>query len=182
MRPVVVPSGELPEQDARHPDEAKQRSERQSRGQLAQRDLPPILDVDLAQRERPNDEGRRLGARVAARADDQRHEQGEHDGMRDLALEVSHRGRRQHLAQEERGQPAAALPDHRPETDRRVRLVERFHAAKLLDVLRLHFFHDVDHVVDRDDTHDMTAFAHHGHRDQVVVRRRACHFLPIRLW
>ena len=37
-----------------------------------------------------------------------------------------------------------------PEADLRVRLVERFHTAQLLDVLRLLFLDRVDDVVDRD--------------------------------
>ena len=45
----------------------------------------------------------------------ERDEQRQHDGPRQLALEVLHRGGGEHLAQEERAEPARALPDHRAE-------------------------------------------------------------------
>ncbi len=57
-------------------------------------------------------------------------------------------------------QPPGALPDHRSEADLHVRLVERLHAAELLDVLGLLLLDDVDDVVDRHDA------------QQSAVRRR----------
>ena len=68
--------------------------------------------VDLAERQRADDQRRRLRAGVAAARDDQRHEQRQHDRLRDLRLEEAHRRRGQHFAEEQRRQPAGALLDH----------------------------------------------------------------------
>ena len=48
---------------------------------------------------------------------------------------MCHRGCGQHFAQEQNRQPAAALLDHLPESDRGVRRVESLHASHLLHVL-----------------------------------------------
>ena len=79
---------------------------------------------DFAERQRADDQRRGLRSGVAAARDDERHEEREHDGARDLLLERAHRRRRQHLAQEERRQPTRALLNHAPESDAHVGLVE----------------------------------------------------------
>ena len=91
-------------------------------------------EPDLAERQRADDERRRLRPRVAAAGDDQRHEQRQHDRLRDLRLEGAHRRGGQHLAQEQRRQPAGALLNHPPKRDVHVGLVERLGAADALDV------------------------------------------------
>ena len=89
----------------------------------------------LAQRERADDERRRLRSGVAAARDDERDEQREHDRALDLGLEGAHRRRGEHLAEEQRREPAGALLDHPAERDDHVGLVEGFRAADPLDVL-----------------------------------------------
>src|SRR6266851_612093 len=89
-----------------------------------------IRHRDLAERQRPDDQRGGLRAGVAARAHDERDEEGEHDGPAQLALEVLHRGGGEHLAQEERAEPARPLPDHGAEADLGVRLVERLDTAQ----------------------------------------------------
>ena len=79
---------------------------------LAPHHAPPVAQRDLAERQRADDQRRRLRPGVAAARDDQRHEQREHDGLRDLLLEEAHRRRGQHFAEEQRRQPAGALLDH----------------------------------------------------------------------
>ena len=68
----------------------------------------------------------------------ERDEQREHDRLAQLALEVLHRGGGEHLAQEERAEPARrASGSSSPKPICSVRLVERLHAAELLHVLGL---------------------------------------------
>src|SRR5664279_5052193 len=95
MRAVVVPSELLPQHDSDEADRAEDRAEHDARWQLATGNAPPVLERHFAQRHRANDQRRRLRARVAARADDERDEQCEHHSLADLALEVPHRRRRE---------------------------------------------------------------------------------------
>ena len=88
----------------------------------------------------------------------------------DLVLEVSHRGCREHLAEKERGEPARALPDHGPEADLRVWLIECLDTAELLNVLRLLTNDRIDHVIHRHDAEHVAAFVNHGNGEQVVLR------------
>ena len=131
---------------ADHADDAQDAPEREPGGQLAEGHTPPVAQAELPQRERADDQRGRLRAGVAARADDQRDEEREHDGSRDLALEVAHRRGRQHLAEKQRREPARALPDHAGEGDLRVRLLERLETAEALGLVRV----VPDHGVDRD--------------------------------
>src|SRR6266852_5909620 len=55
------------------------------------------------------------------------------------------------IAEEERGEPAGALPQHAGEGDGEVGLAQRLGAAHLLDVLGRLFADHLDHVVDGDD-------------------------------
>src|SRR5207237_7199185 len=90
---------------------------------------------ELPERERAHDERGRLRARVPAAADDERHEERQDDGAGDLALEAAHGRRRQHLADEERREPARPLAYHAPEAGLQIGGVQGLHAAELLDVL-----------------------------------------------
>ena len=117
VRAVVVPAELLPEDDADEADAAEDGAEGEAGGELAERDAPPVLERELAQRERADDERGGLRAGIAAGADDERDEEREHHRLADLPLEEAHRGGGEHLAEEERGEPAGALPDHREEAD-----------------------------------------------------------------
>ena len=59
-------------------------AEREPGENLAPHHPPPVAEPDFAERQRADDERRRLRARVAAAGDDQRHEQRQDDGLRDL--------------------------------------------------------------------------------------------------
>ena len=93
---------------------------------------------------------------------------------------MSHRGRREHLAEKERTQPSRTLLDHPSERDLGVGLVERLHAAELLNVFRRLTDDRVDDVVHGDDPHNVPPFVDHRDREQVVLRDDARDFLPIR--
>ena len=81
----------------------------------------------------------------------------------------AHRRRRQHLAEEQRRQPAGALLNHPREADLHVGLVQRLGAAESLDVLgRLRFRH-VQHVVDGDDADEHAGGV--GHRKGGAIVR-----------
>src|SRR4029450_4922783 len=86
---------------------------------------------DLVEGEGADDERGGLRARVAARAHDERNEEGEHDGAAQLALEVLHGGGGEHLAEEQRAEPARPLLDHGAEADARVGLVQVLDAAQI---------------------------------------------------
>ena len=87
-------------------------------------------------------------------------------------LVAAHRGRRERLAQEEDGEPAAALPDHVEEPDVEVRCVEGLRAADLLDVASRFLLGVFEHVVDRDDAEHLSLGIHHRERDPVVAIER----------
>ena len=126
--------------------------------------------LHFLQRHRARDERRRLRSGVSARAHDERHEQREHGKLLQLDVEVLERGRREHLAHHQNRQPARALLEHPADRHLHVRLVERLHTAELLDVFRLLLLNGVDDVVDGDDAHQVTRFAHDRNGDEVVVR------------
>ena len=88
--------------------------------------------------------------------------------LRDLVLEGAHRRGRQHLAEEQRGEPAGALPDHAREPDVHVGLVERLRSADALDVLRRLCLGHVEHVVDGDDADQHAGRVGDGQRGAVV--------------
>ena len=127
---------------------------------------------ELLQGQGADDQRRGLRARVAAAADDERHEEGEDHGARDLVFVVAHGGGGEHLAEEERGQPAPALLHHRPERDLRVGRVQRFEAAHLLDVLGGLRAHGVQHRVHGQRAHELAPLVHHRRADEVVARER----------
>ena len=87
-------------------------------------------------------------------------------------LEVPHRGRRQQLPEEQDHQPAGPLAHHLVQRDAHVRLVERFRAAELLDVFGRGLFDDVEHIVHRDDPHQLAGRIHHRQRRAVVPAKR----------
>src|SRR2546428_12288024 len=102
---VLTDSKMLPQQNADDSHQSKNGAKHQTRWQLSERDPPPVAQLYFSERERADDQRRRLRSRVSARADDERDEQREHHCLLQLALKVSHRRRRQHLAQKERSQP-----------------------------------------------------------------------------
>ncbi|CDX57455.1 hypothetical protein MPL3365_270058 [Mesorhizobium plurifarium] len=154
MRAVVVEAEILPERDAADADDAEDRAEHHPGRQLAQRHPPPVAQPDLAQRQRADNERRRLRAGIAAGAHDQRDEQGQHDRLFQLALVALHGVGRQHLAEEQRAEPAGALLDHGEKTHLHIGLVQRLHAAEAMHVLGRLLDHRVDDVVDGDDAED----------------------------
>ena len=110
------PRERAPERDPQEADRAEDRPEHEAGGDLAAQDRPPVAELDLAQGQGPDDQGRGLRARVAPAGDDQRDEQRQDDGLRDLLLEVAHRRRREHLAEEEDDQPATPASGPAPGT------------------------------------------------------------------
>jgi len=99
----------------------------------------------------------------------------------ELALEVLHRNRRQHLPDEKRGQPRRPLSYHRDEADLWVRLLERLHSAKALNVLGVFLDERIDDVVDRDDALDHSIVVDHWNGDEIVLTRDARDLLAIRV-
>lgn len=147
---VEVPD-RLPEHDAGITDDGEEGAEDEARADLALHDLPPVAEADFADGHGADDQGRGLGAGVAAAADDERDEEGEDDGAGDLFFEVAHGAGGEHFADEEDAKPAATLLHHAPEAGLEVGGVERGHAADLLNVLAGFFGDDVDDVIDGDD-------------------------------
>ena len=165
MRPVDVREGR-PDGDAQEADDAEYAPEREAREDFAAHHAPPVAQAHLAECHRADHQRRRLRAGVAARRDDQRDEEGEDDGARDLVLEEAHRRGRQHLAQEEDDEPAGPLPDHAGEGDLHVRLVEGLRAADLLYVFgRLGLGH-FEHVVNRHDADEHAVGVRDGQREE----------------
>ena len=162
---------ELPQLDSHQTYYTQNNSEGQPRRQLSHSDAPPIADADLLEGERSDHQRRALRSRVSSRADDQRQKKGQYSCPVDGALKIAECRRREHFPNEKRAEPSRALPNHAPETDLHVWLIQRLHAAQLLHVFGLLFLNDVDHVVDGDDAHQMAGLAHHRNRDEVVVRR-----------
>ena len=171
----------LPEQDAREPDGPEDGAQGEARDQLSPDDAEPVAQPYLAQRHRADDERRRLRARVAAAGNDQGHEEREHQRFVDLFLEEAHRGGREHLAEEERRQPARALLDHAADGDREVGLSERLAAAHLLDVLGRFFRENLHHVVGGDDSLHVSGRIDDGQRHEAAALEDARDRLLIEL-
>ena len=92
---------------------------------------------------------------------------------------MSHRRRRQHLAEEERGEPGRPFADHRKKSDLGVGHVERFHTAEALHVLGVFLDQRVDDVIDGDDALDHAIVIDDRNGDEVVLARKARDFLAI---
>ncbi|CDX23114.1 hypothetical protein MPLSOD_100131 [Mesorhizobium sp. SOD10] len=178
VRTVVVEAEILPERDAADADDAEYRAKHHPGRQLAQRHPPPVAQTDLAQRQRADDERRRLRAGIAAGAHDQRDEQRQHDRLFQLAFVALHGVGRQHLAEEQRAEPAGALLDHGEEAHLHIGLVQRLHAAEAMHVLGRLLDHRVDDVVDGDDTED-PAVVDDRQSEQVVFGDRLRQVLAI---
>ena len=170
---------ELPEQNAQEPNGAEQRAECESRGELAERDPPPVPELHFLERHRACDERRRLRTGVAAGAHHQRNEEDQHRDLLQLGVEVLQRLCGEHLAHHQHGQPAGALLEHAADGHLHVRLVERLHAAEFLHVLGLLFLDRVDDIVDGNDAEETLAFVDDGHRHEVVLRREPDDFLAV---
>src|SRR5262249_49776540 len=99
----------LPELDAEKADEAEEEPEDGAARELAPHDPPPVLQPYLAERERADDECARLRTAVAAARNYERQEERDDGRLFHLALKISHRRGGEHLAEEERREPAAAL-------------------------------------------------------------------------
>jgi hypothetical protein len=120
-----------------------------------------------------------LPAGVPARGDDERDEQREDHRAIDLSLEATQRARRQHLADEERHEPAGALLQHAEDADLHVRLLERLHAGELVDVLRLLGDDRIDDVVDGDDAEHVALVVDDRDGEEVVLLDETCDFLAV---
>ena len=179
---LTVNAGDgVPQGDTQKADRAQHHAQHKAGRELAADDAPPVPQVHLAECHRPDHQRRRLGARIAAARNDERNEQRQDHGLRDFFLEKCHRRRREHFAEEQRGQPAGTLSDHPPERDRQIRRVERFHAAELQDVFCRLGFDDVHHVVKRDPAEELPAGVHHGDRRHVVASHQPGHVFLILL-
>jgi hypothetical protein len=111
----------------------------------------------------------RLRPAVSAAADDQRDEQCDHRRPGDLVLVVGHRGGGQRLADEEGGQPAAALFHHLPARDVEVRRFQRFGAAELLHLAGGAALGEFEDVVGGDDAEHASVGVDDGQGDAVVT-------------
>ena len=68
---------------------------------------------------------------------------------------------------------------HLKDAGLQVGLLGRRHSSHLFEVLRSLFFHDVDRVVDGDDTDQTVFFVHHGKGGQVVLVEELDDILPV---
>ncbi len=87
----------------------------------------------------------------------------------DLVLEVAHRRRGEHLADEEDDQPGGPLANHLQDRRGDVRLVQGLEAAEHLDLAGRLLLGHVEHVVERDDADQPPSVVHHGKRRAVVL-------------
>ena len=71
----------------RKPIAAEDQPERETGQDFAAHHTPPVAEADFAERQGADDERRGLRSGVAAARDDERHEQCQDDGLRDLRLE-----------------------------------------------------------------------------------------------
>ena len=101
------------------------------------------------------------------------------DRPRDLLLEVAHRGRREHLAQEQHDQPARTLLHERAERRLAVRLVQRLETTDPLDVGGDFVFDHVDHVVYGDRADQLVLRIDDRDREQVIRGDLSRHLLLI---
>src|SRR5258708_4013213 len=84
------------------------------RRRLAPEHAPEVAQADLSHREAPHDRRDGLRARVSARADQERDEEGERHDLGELGLEVPENGAGQSLGCEEQQQPEEAGADVAP--------------------------------------------------------------------
>ena len=169
----------LPRHDANEADGAEHCAEGEPGQHFAAENAEPVAQAQFSERQRSDDQRRGLRAGVAAAADDERHEQREHDGARDLRLEEAHRRCGEHLAQKQRGEPAGALGDHRAHADLQIRRVERGLAAQFLDVFGRFLLRDVEHVIDSDDAEHVSLAVGDRQRQAIVFLERLEHFLAV---
>ena len=101
MWAIGVGEDQSPQNDAGEADNAKDSTEQEPGHELTPDDPPPIGDSKFAERHSLDDEGRCLGATIAAAGDDEGYEEGKDDGFRDLVFEVSHGRGGEHFAEEE---------------------------------------------------------------------------------
>ena len=158
--------------DERRPqdaDRAEDDPEDEAHAQLAPEDLGRVARAELLEREAANDERRRLAARVAARGDDEGHE--DLDGLEGAPrrLVVLEHARREDLAHEDRDEPPGALLHERPELGLEVALLRGRDGAHLLDVLALLLLEDGHDVVDGDDAEHLARRIDDRQREHVVV-------------
>ena len=180
MRPVVVQSGLLPDENPHESDDPQNRSEDQPRENFFAHHVPPITQLQLAKRQRTNDQAGRLRARVPAARYDQWHEQCEHDGPRDLVVEIAHRRCRQHFAKKKNNEPAGAFAHHFGQRGPRIRKIQPLRTTELLEVLGTFLLGHIHHVVDGHDTQQGAVAADDGQCRAIVVLKGADgHFLIV---
>src|SRR5207302_7560649 len=85
----------------------------------------------------------------------------------------------QHLAQEERTEPAGPLSDHLPESNLHVRSVERLHTAESLHVLGGFFDERIDHIVDSNNPKHSPLIVDHWNGQEVVLGDESSGLLTI---
>ncbi len=86
-------------------DDPQGRPQDQAHQQLMAEHPRPVADLHLAQGHGPGDQRGRLGPRITARRDAQRHEQAQHHHLGNGVLEVRQGGEGQQLGQEQTRQP-----------------------------------------------------------------------------
>ncbi len=158
----------LPSGDAHETDDAEEGTQGEAGAEFAAEDAPPVGEFEFLEGEGADDEGGALGAGVSAGGDDEGNEERDDGGFFDFAFEVSHGGGGEHFAEEEDGEPAAALFHHLPEADGEVRRIEGFLAAHLLDVFGGFELGDVEDVVGGDDAEHVALIIGDGEGDAVI--------------
>ena len=159
----------MPGDDTDEAQHAEPDAEREAGAQLDEQHPPPVAQPHFGQCQRADQQGCRLRAGVAAAGDDERDEHRQDDGLFEFALEVPHRRGREHLAEEQHRQPAAALLQHVAEVHFEVRVVEGFGAAEALHRFGRLVLGHVQHVVGRNDAEEVAVAIDDGQGRAVVL-------------
>ena len=147
--------------------------------QLLEDDTPDLAHIDPPCGQPADDDGRGLGAEVSSHAEDHRDEARKHDasGKHAAAREgVHHPGHRQ-PPDEGREEPRQAGANGSGRRQRQPLLVGS--PCHLVEVLGRLFPGDIDHVVDRDDAHQLVMVVHHRNGQQVILGGDPRHFLLV---
>src|SRR5262249_16642534 len=168
---VPVRSGDaMPKHDPAHTYNAEYSTQRYAGHPLADENSPPMPQAHFTQSHRTNDQCRGLRPRIPATADDQGNKQCQHDGLGYFVLKETQRSCGEHLTQKESRKPPGSLADHLSKSGFKIGLVQRFHAANLLQFTASVLPRSRHGVVDRHDALHHTTMIQDWKCEETMIR------------
>ena len=158
---------------------AQNQSADQCNPQLLPDDLQRVLHADFMQRQRPDNQRAGLRACITARVGQHRDKCDQYRNCRQRILEFPENSAGDHVRHHQHDQPDNPVTDHPDDGCLQVWRLLGGGSGHLLEVFRSLLCHDINGIIDRDDTNQPVLRIQHGHRCKVIAVKQLRRVLPV---